>query len=81
MKKTTTASKAASIGKSAGFRLRPASRVEDQPAAPAANHTDDDAEIRYSLTVLGEAVVSERRGRRFRGFGPCQTGRSSGRWV
>jgi hypothetical protein len=34
--------------------------------------TDDEAaEIRYSLTALGEAVVSDRRGRLFRGFGPC----------
>jgi hypothetical protein len=33
---------------------------------------DEPDEIRYSLTALGEAVVSERRrGPRFRGFGPC----------
>jgi hypothetical protein len=33
---------------------------------------EDPDEIRYSLTALGEAVVSERRrGPRFRGFGPC----------
>jgi len=32
---------------------------------------DEAAEIRYSLTALGEAVVSDRRGRPFRGFGPC----------
>jgi hypothetical protein len=31
---------------------------------------DEAAEIRYSLTALGEAVLSDRRGR-FRGFGPC----------
>jgi hypothetical protein len=31
---------------------------------------DDDDEIRYSLTLLGEAVLNDRRGR-FRGFGPC----------
>ena len=31
---------------------------------------DEEAEIRYSLTALGEAVVADRRGR-FRGFGPC----------
>jgi hypothetical protein len=77
----TTTSKTISAPTSAGNRPRPGGRVEDQPAAPPANHTDDDAEIRYSLTVLGEAVVSERRGRRFRGFGPCQTGRSNGRFA
>ena len=32
---------------------------------------DEAAEIRCSLTALGEAAVSERRGRPFRGFGPC----------
>jgi hypothetical protein len=34
---------------------------------------DDDREIRYSLTALGEAVLGELevRGPRFRGFGPC----------
>ncbi len=32
---------------------------------------DDAADIRYSLTALGEALVSEARGRRFGGFGPC----------
>jgi hypothetical protein len=33
---------------------------------------DEPDEIRYSLTALGEAIVSERRrGPRFRGFGPC----------
>ncbi len=32
---------------------------------------DEAAEIRYSLTALGEAAVNERRGRLFRGFGPC----------
>jgi hypothetical protein len=32
---------------------------------------DEAAEIRYSLTALGEAVVSDLRGRPFRGFGPC----------
>ncbi len=31
----------------------------------------DAAEIRYSLTALGEALLAERSGRRFRGFGPC----------
>jgi hypothetical protein len=42
------------------------------PAGPAPEPEDDEAQdIRYSLTALGEAVVSERRGRVFRGFGPC----------
>ncbi len=38
-----------------------------------ARETNDDeaAEIRYSLTALGEAVLAERKGTRFRGFGPC----------
>jgi hypothetical protein len=31
---------------------------------------DEAAEIRYSLTALGETVLADRRGR-FRGFGPC----------
>jgi hypothetical protein len=39
---------------------------------------DEAAEIRYSLTALGEAVLAERRGRRFRGFGPCTTVASGG---
>ncbi len=35
---------------------------------------DDDLEqIRYSLTALGEAQLEERRGKPFRGFGPCST--------
>ncbi len=46
----------------------------------AASADDDDAqrdaaEIRYSLTALGEAALAEgagnRRRPRFRGFGPC----------
>ena len=32
---------------------------------------DEAAEIRYSLTALGEALVAERKRSRFRGFGPC----------
>jgi hypothetical protein len=34
---------------------------------------DDEAQIRFSLSALGEAVVSERDRKRpkFRGFGPC----------
>lgn len=40
----------------------------DWPTLP----DDEELEtIRYSLTALGERVVQERRGRRFRGFGPC----------
>lgn len=40
--------------------------------AEASEREDDEAaEIRYSLTALGEAVLAERRGRLFRGFGPC----------
>jgi len=54
--------------------LRPASTYEE-PASPARSWEpgDDEAEIRFSLTALGEAVVSERakRGPKFRGFGPC----------
>jgi hypothetical protein len=40
-------------------------------SAEAEAKDDDPAEIRYSLTALGEAVLAERRGRRFCGFGPC----------
>lgn len=48
----------------------------DQPRAiPTAidlnDANDDAAEIRYSLTALGEALVAERARKRFRGFGPC----------
>ena len=41
--------------------------LTDEPDLP----DDEAAEIRFSLTALGEAVVSDRRGRLFRGFGPC----------
>ncbi|MGP6158931.1 MAG: hypothetical protein ACLPYS_15725 [Vulcanimicrobiaceae bacterium] len=46
---------------------------EKQPVERACPDQDEDeaAEIRYSLTALGEAVLAERRGKRFRGFGPC----------
>jgi hypothetical protein len=38
----------------------------------SARDNDDDAiQIRYSLTALGEAHLEQRRGKRFRGFGPC----------
>ena len=40
---------------------------------PAETEDDEAAQIRYSLTALGEAVLSDRRGR-FRGFGPCMAG-------
>jgi hypothetical protein len=37
--------------------------------------SDDELEIRFSLTALGEVAVAAGdrggRGRRFRGFGPC----------
>lgn len=39
------------------------------------SQSDDEVEIRYSLTALGELAVAQAdrggRGRRFRGFGPC----------
>ncbi len=53
------------------------------PQAPAevtalsrdASVSDDELEIRFSLTALGEVAVAAGdrggRGRRFRGFGPC----------
>jgi hypothetical protein len=46
---------------------------EREPNEQAGPGPEDDeaAEIRYSLTALGEAVLAERRGKRFRGFGPC----------
>ena len=44
----------------------------DRAARDAARDSDDDlAEIRFSLTVLGEALVADRARTRFRGFGPC----------
>jgi len=43
-----------------------------QPVETPWEPSEDPAEIRYSLTALGEAAVSERsRPPRFRGFGPC----------
>ena len=55
-----------------------AGHPENQPAGRPADERNDDAEeIRYSLTSLGEAVLTERRGRPFRGFGPCEAGRPS----
>ena len=32
---------------------------------------DEVTQIRFSLTALGEALLVERKGKRFRGFGPC----------
>ena len=44
----------------------------NQAAPDAWEAGDDEAEIRYSLTALGEAAVIEAASRkRFRGFGPC----------
>lgn len=50
--------------------------MSDQPRAmrtttETSDHNDDAAEIRYSLTALGEALVADRDRKRFRGFGPC----------
>jgi hypothetical protein len=40
-----------------------------------ASLSDDELEIRFSLTALGESAIAAGdrggRGRRFRGFGPC----------
>jgi hypothetical protein len=54
---------------------RPVRRVAALPPIPEPDPADrplgdDEDEIRYSLTALGEAVLSDQRGR-FRGFGPC----------
>ncbi len=39
---------------------------------PVSDRDDDELEtIRYSLTALGETMLGESRGPRFRGFGPC----------
>ncbi len=47
--------------------------TEETRFALAPREDDDAAEIRYSLTALGEAAVGERIRRvRFRGFGPCR---------
>ena len=44
----------------------------DRAAVDAARDAADElAEIRYSLTALGEALVADRSRTRFRGFGPC----------
>lgn len=65
------------------YRLTERSLPLSERASPRSEHgrvADDDAEsdlaeIRYSLTALGEAALAEGehrgRGPRFRGFGPC----------
>jgi hypothetical protein len=52
------------------FDPRPSDAPDTVEAQDEQLRDDEAAEIRYSLTSLGEAVLSERRGR-FRGFGPC----------
>ena len=48
------------------------SNPRDRAARDAARDGAEDlAEIRYSLTALGEALVADRSRTRFRGFGPC----------
>jgi hypothetical protein len=59
---------------STGHSTTQASSQERWSVTTAAWDLDDDeAQIRFSLTALGEAVVSDRDRRRpkFRGFGPC----------
>ncbi len=57
--------------------FRSAAAAAAELAAPAHDDalSDDELEIRYSLTALGELAVAATdrngRGRRFRGFGPC----------
>ena len=55
--------------------IDPSDPVMASDAAREAEQNDDVAEIRYSLTALGESVLAEEdrreRGGRFRGFGPC----------
>ncbi len=45
--------------------------VPDPRDTAALEAAEDVAEIRYSLTALGEALVADRARSRFRGFGPC----------
>jgi hypothetical protein len=53
----------------------PATPTEVAPFPHDASVSDDELEIRFSLTALGESAVAASdhrgRGRRFRGFGPC----------
>ena len=57
-------------------RTSPAAKSAELPPLRYRDESDDEAEIRFSLTALGELAVarSDRapRGRRFRGFGPCR---------
>ena len=60
-------------------RTKTVSRATETVATPepvgTAVESDDELEIRFSLTALGELAVAHGdtrgRGRRFRGFGPC----------
>ncbi len=45
--------------------------ADDRSACSENSSADDLADIRYSLSALGETFVAERRRARFRGFGPC----------
>lgn len=45
--------------------------MPDPRDAASRDAADDAAEIRFSLTALGEAYVADRARTRFRGFGPC----------
>jgi hypothetical protein len=53
----------------------PKAAAEITTLAHDASVSDDELEIRFSLTSLGEVAVAAGdrggRGRRFRGFGPC----------
>jgi hypothetical protein len=54
----------------------PVARATGRETIPAWEDDDEAAEIRYSLTALGESVLGDeragRRKKRFRGFGPCR---------
>lgn len=52
-------------------RSVPGATASTQVADSENSSADDLADIRYSLSALGEAFVAERRRARFRGFGPC----------
>jgi hypothetical protein len=45
--------------------------VPDPRDRAARDAADDLAEIRFSLTALGEALVADGARKRFHGFGPC----------
>jgi hypothetical protein len=62
--------------KKSQVRTQPATAPNDVTVFPHdASVSDDELEIRFSLTALGESAVAAAdhrgRGRRFRGFGPC----------